>query len=111
MLAPKFNLENLVLVVDRNGAQNDGFVSDVLSLDLGETLTKKIESFGWCVKEVDGNHYDNFESIIKNTENKRPLCIIANTVKGKGVSFMETPAWHAKAPNKEEYELAIKELS
>ena len=109
MLAPKFNLDNLFVIIDRNNAQNDGYVSDILDLDSGESLFNKIQAFNWNVKEVDGNDYNAFSKTI-SANSGRTNCIVANTIKGKGVKFMEKPAWHAKAPNKEEYELAMKEL-
>ena len=111
MLAPKFKLRNLCMIIDKNNAQNDGYVDNILSLDIGKNLSEKIKSFGWNVKTVDGNNYTEFTKASLALHNEKPTCIIANTVKGKGVTFMETPAWHAKAPNKEEYELALKELS
>jgi len=110
MLAPKFSLKNLCLIVDKNSAQNDGYVENILSLDMGSDLSEKIKSFGWNVKIVNGNDYQAFTEATMSLHDEKPTCIIANTTKGKGVSFMETPAWHAKAPNKEEYELALKEL-
>jgi transketolase len=62
------------------------------------------------VIEIDGNDYKEVEKTLTCFKSKKPTCIIAKTVKGKGVSFMETPSWHAKAPNKKEYDLALKEL-
>jgi transketolase len=109
MLAPKFNLNNLFVIIDRNNAQNDGYVRNILDLDAGSNLREKIKSFNWCVKEVDGNDYKSFTKSI-SPHSSKPTCIIANTIKGKGVKIMEHPSWHAKAPNKEEYELAMKEL-
>tara|TARA_R100001129_G_scaffold94492_1_gene64327 strand:- start:5144 stop:5923 length:780 start_codon:yes stop_codon:yes gene_type:complete len=108
MLSPKYELDNLVCIVDHNKAQNDGYVSDIL--DMGD-LGCKIESFGWDVFTVDGHSMSDIADLFENLkENNKPTCIILDTVKGKGVSFMEDPAWHAKAPSKEEYDRATEEL-
>lgn len=111
MTANKYKLDNLCAILDFNGLQIDGTVEEVKSLD---ALRSKWQSFGFCVIDVDGH---NIESLInafetaKNTKGK-PSIIIAKTVKGKGVSFMENKVeWHGKAPNEEEYTEAIKELS
>ena len=109
MLAPKLHLSNLCLIVDANGAQNDGLVQDILPLDFGSPLAKKISSFGWDVKIVDGHDAEALECAFSE-KSSNPLCIIANTIKGKGVSFMESFEWHAKAPNEEQYQKALKEL-
>lgn len=103
-------LDNLVAIIDRNGLQIDGATENIKSL---EPLNEKIKAFGWDVLEVDGHDipaiYDTIEQAKKNS---KPTAIIANTIKGKGVSFMENNAgWHGKAPNKEEYEKAMKELA
>ena len=109
MLSPKYKLDNLVCIIDRNKAQNDGFVSDIL--DMGD-LSQKIDSFGWDVFEIDGHNMEEIGNTFNNLkQNNRPICVILNTVKGKGVSFMEDPAWHAKAPSAEQYKAAIKELN
>ena len=111
MLAPKFNLDNLVCLVDFNKSQNDGLVKDILPMD---PLLEKIKSFGWDVIEIDGNNEEHVElsiSKICNNKDGRPKCVIMNTQKGCGVSFMKDPAWHAKVPNKEEYNRAMKELA
>lgn len=104
------NLDNLVAVIDRNRLQIDGCTESVKGLD---PLPDKIKAFNWEVLEIDGNDvkavYDAFE-IAKKSD--KPFAIIANTTKGKGVSFMENSAgWHGKAPNKEQYEKAMAELS
>jgi len=110
MLAPKFKLDNLYFIIDANGAQNDGNVEDILSLNCGKPIKEKIKSFGWNTVEINGHNLIDIEKSIKNTRKGMPNCIVANTTKGKGVSFMETYAWHAKAPNDEEFRLAIEEL-
>tara|TARA_R100001443_G_scaffold113073_2_gene127309 strand:+ start:881 stop:1657 length:777 start_codon:yes stop_codon:yes gene_type:complete len=108
MLAPKYKLNNLVCFIDYNKSQNDGYVKDIL--DLGDLKTK-INSFGWETKVVDGHNIEEINNSIKDLGQwDYPVCIILNTTKGKGVSFMEQPEWHAKAPNKEEYNNALKEL-
>ncbi len=110
MSASKYKLDNLIYICDRNRVQLDGFTEEIMPL---ENLRLKIESFGWEVLEIDGH---NIETIIKaldyaETVRNKPTCIIAYTIKGKGVSFMEnTHKWHGKAPNREEYEKALKEL-
>ncbi len=110
MSASKYKLDNLIYICDRNRVQLDGFTEEIMPL---ENLRLKIESFGWEVLEIDGH---NIEAIIKalnyaETVRNKPTCIIAHTIKGKGVSFMEnTHKWHGKAPNREEYEKALKEL-
>lgn len=110
MFAGKNKLHNLTALIDRNNIQIDGFTEDVMPL---EPLKDKYETFGWQVLEIDGH---NFEQIIdafnkaKEIINK-PTVIIAKTIPGKGVSFMENkPEWHGKSPNKEEAEKAINEL-
>lgn len=110
LLASKYKLDNLTALIDRNGIQSDGKTEEILPL---ESLKLKYEAFGWQALEIDGH---DFEAIIeafdtaKNTFGK-PTVIIAHTVPGKGVSFMEGDfMWHAKALNKEEYEKAVEEL-
>ena len=108
MLAPKYKLNNLVCFIDSNKSQNDGYVTDIL--DMGD-LSKKIESFGWNVHDIDGHNLDQIHSSLDNLhKGKKPICIILNTIKGKGIPFMEQPEWHAKAPNQEEYIKSLKEL-
>jgi|TARA_R110001592_G_scaffold188358_4_gene433547 transketolase len=108
MLAPKFKLDNLVCFIDSNKSQNDGLVENILPLD---PLKDKMESFNWDCLEIDGNSINEISTAMKSLkENGKPKCIILNTQKGAGVSFMNDPAWHAKAPNKDEYEAAMKEL-
>jgi transketolase len=108
MLAPKYELDNLICFVDANGAQNDGFVKDIL--DLGD-LQLKIKSFGWETYSIKGNDLEELSATMNSLEkNSKPICIILNTTKGKGVSFMGSPAWHARVPSKEEYVNAMLEL-
>ncbi len=110
MSASHYQLDNLVGIIDWNGLQIDGKNQDVMTVT---PLDKKFESFGWHVIVIDGH---NFEEIIAAFEEARytkgkPTMILAKTVKGKGVSFMEDNAgWHGKAPSAEEAELAVREL-
>lgn len=110
MTANKYKLDNLVAIVDYNGLQIDGNIEDVKGLD---KIKEKFEAFGWYAQEINGHDFEEIISAIDNTKkSKRPNVIIAKTIKGKGVSFMENKAgWHGKAPNEEEYNIAIKELS
>mgnify|MGYP004609048083 FL=1 len=110
MTASKYKLDNLCVVVDSNNLQIDGTVEEVKGLD---NIEGKFKNFGFNTIVVNGHDMqqliDSFETA-KLTKGK-PTAIIAKTVKGKGVSFMEGKAeWHGKAPNKEQYEQAIKEL-
>lgn len=110
MFAGKYKINNLVALMDRNNIQIDGFTENIMPL---EPLKDKYEAFGWHVIEVDGH---NFESIIAAFEEaktifEKPTMILAHTIPGKGVSFMENKfEWHGKPPNQEEAELALKEL-
>ncbi len=103
------NLDNIVAIIDRNRLQIDGCTENVKSLD---NLSEKIKSFNWDVIEVDGHDIRAiYDAIEKAKQNDKPIAIIANTIKGKGVSFMENNAgWHGKAPNKEDFERAYAEL-
>lgn len=111
MTASKYHLDNLCAIVDYNGLQIDGKVEEVKGLD---NLEGKFKSFGFSTIVVDGN---NMEQLIDAFETakltkEKPTMIIAKTIKGKGVSFMEGKAeWHGKAPNEEEFKQAIQELS
>lgn len=111
MTANKYKLDNLCVIVDNNNLQIDGSIEDVMS---SYPIDEKFKSFGFNVLTIDGNNIEEILSafeIAKQTKNK-PTCIIAKTIKGKGVSFMENKAeWHGKAPNEEEYEEAMKNLS
>jgi transketolase len=110
MSAPKFKLNNLVVIVDYNKFQNDGAVNDTMPL---EPLFDKWKSFGWHTKEIDGHNIDDLIQAFKDAddEKNKPSCIIAHTVKGKGVSFMENNmVWHSKALSENEYNTAINEL-
>ena len=110
MTANKYSLNNVVAFVDYNGLQIDGNVMDVKGVD---NLKGKFEAFGWNVQEIDGHDMQAIIDAIDNTNTSdRPNVIIAKTIKGKGVSFMENQVgWHGKAPNEEEYKQAMEELS
>lgn len=102
-------LDNFVLIVDKNNLQIDGNVSDIKNLD---PLDKKLEAFGFETVTINGHDFKEIEdALIKGKNSKSPFAIIANTTKGKGVSFMENNAgWHGKAPNEEDYKKALGEL-
>ena len=103
-------LDNLIAIVDRNRLQIDGNTECIKSLD---NLGEKIKAFNWDVIEIDGQDMNSiYDAIQKAKTIDKPVAIIANTIKGKGVSFMENNAgWHGKAPNKEDYEKAMAELA
>jgi transketolase len=110
MSGAHYKLDNLCGVVDVNKLQIDGWTKDVMCID---PLKAKWEAFGWHAIEVDGHNIEQLLSAFGEAEHTkgRPTVILANTVKGKGVSFMENKAeWHGKAPKKEEAEKALKEL-
>ena len=103
-------LDNLVVIVDNNNLQIDGSVEDVCS---PYPIDKKFEAFNFHVINIDGNDFDQIRAAFKEARETKgmPTAIIAKTVKGKGVSFMENAAgWHGKAPNDEEYEIAMADL-
>lgn len=109
MNADTHKLNNVVAIIDRNRLQIDGNTEDIKCLD---NLKRKIEDFNWNVIEIDGhNSAQIISAYIKTKTSDKPTAIIANTIKGKGVSFMENNAgWHGKAPNDEELAQALKEL-
>ncbi len=110
MFAGKQKLDNLTLVIDRNNIQIDGFTEDVMPLD---PLKEKYEAFNWHVLEVDGNNIRAFIDAVNQAKSihEKPTVIIAHTVPGKGVDFMENDfTWHGKTPNKDEAKKALSEL-
>lgn len=110
MLAGHRKLDNLVVIIDLNELQIDGYISDICD---PEPIDKKFEAFRFHTITVDGNDFEQLEKAFKEARETRgmPTAIIAKTVKGKGVSFMEHVAsWHGKAPNDEEYEIAMEDL-
>ena len=111
MSAAKYQLDNLCAVIDVNGLQIDGKTADVMPT---EPLDQKLEAFGWHVIPVDGHDFAALEAAFAQAAQVKgkPTMLLAKTVKGKGVSFMENQAgWHGKAPNAEQYEKARQELA
>ena len=111
MFAAHYALDNLVAIVDNNGLQIDGPVTEVCS---PEPITDKFAAFGWHVITMDAHDFDSIEAAFAeaDTVKGKPVAIIQKSVKGKGVSFMENQVgWHGTAPNKEQYEQAMAELS
>ncbi len=111
MTGAHYQLDRLICIVDKNNLQIDGKVQDVMNID---PLKEKFEAFNWNVIECDGHNLEELmEAYDKADKNKgKPTCIVANTIKGKGVSFMEDEAgWHGKAPSKEQCALAMQELA
>ncbi|MGN0695854.1 MAG: transketolase [Oscillospiraceae bacterium] len=110
MFAAHYHLDNLVAIVDNNGLQIDGKITDVMS---PMPIDKKFEAFGWYVTTMDAHDFNDIERAFNEAENisGRPVAIIQKSVKGKGVSFMENQVgWHGKAPNADEYKQAMDEL-
>ncbi|MEI7709210.1 MAG: transketolase [bacterium] len=110
MLAGKYRLRNLIAILDRNNIQIEGDTEEVMPL---EPLADKWRSFGWHVIEVGGHDFETLNQAVEQAQaiHEKPTIIIAHTIPGKGVSFMERDyKWHGKAPNKEEAEKALKEL-
>ncbi|UWZ83997.1 transketolase [Occallatibacter riparius] len=110
MEAGHYNLDNLIAVIDCNRLQIDGWVKDVMEV---EPLADKYESFGWNVISVDGHNMEALVAVFEDARQSegKPVVILADTVKGKGVSFMENQAgWHGKVPNREELTLALRGL-
>ena len=111
MSAAHYSLDNLTAIVDRNRIQNDRFTDDVMKL---EPLADKWRAFGWQVFETDGHNMRDIVDALHQASRTegQPSVIVAKTVKGKGVSFMENnPAFHGASPNREEYEKALLELA
>lgn len=109
MQAGHRQLNNLIAIIDRNKLQIDGCTEDVMAV--GDVATK-IKNFNWEVIEIDGHDFNQIYDAVEQAKlSKKPFAIIANTVKGKGVSFMENNAgWHGKAPNDEQLAQALEEL-
>ncbi|MGI6202559.1 MAG: transketolase [Eubacteriales bacterium] len=111
MFASHYKLDNLTAFVDFNGLQIDGKITEVMN---PTPIPEKFAAFGWNVIEIDGHDFEAIEGAVKAAKEckDKPTAIICHTVKGKGVSFMENVAkWHGSAPNKEQYEQAVAELS
>lgn len=109
--AAKFGLNHLVAIIDRNRLQMDGFTDDIMPMN---SIAAKFRAFNWDVLEMNGhNMLDIVLTLdkVRLAQGNKPVCIVANTVKGKGVSYMENiREWHGKAPNDQEYAQAMKEL-
>ena len=110
MSANKYKLDNLCVIIDNNNLQIDGTIEEVMS---SKPIDEKFRSFGFEIINIDGHNLEEIKSafeVARNIKNK-PVCIIANTIKGKGVSYMENkPEWHGKAPNDEEYKQAVEDI-
>jgi len=110
LFAPHHRLDNLTAIIDYNKIQSFGSVEEVLNL---HPLAEKWRAFGWAVSEIDGHNYEQIVAALENvpTQANRPTCIIAHTVKGKGVSFMEGQLlWHYRPPDVSELQAALQEL-
>lgn len=110
MVANKFHLNNLIAIIDYNKLQLDGYCHEVMPI---EPLKDKWTSFGWDVKEVNGHDINEILSVLEKLKKYQdlPTVIIAHTIKGKGISFMENKVeWHGKVPNEEQFKFAIQEL-
>lgn len=111
MFSAHYNLDNLVAIVDNNGLQIDGPITEVCS---PEPITDKFAAFGWHVITMDAHDFDSIDKAFAEAETitGKPVAIIQKSVKGKGVSFMENQVgWHGTAPNKEQYDIAMAELN
>tara|TARA_B100000900_G_scaffold400922_1_gene405046 strand:- start:7872 stop:8696 length:825 start_codon:yes stop_codon:yes gene_type:complete len=109
MCASHFKLNNLVAIVDRNSMQNDGLDEDVMKF---HSIASSWKSFGWDIRDIDGHNLkDLYEAFKPDPKLSKPRVIIANTIKGKGIPFMEgVPSWHHGKLTEETYKQAIKEL-
>ena len=111
MFAHHYKLDNLCVIIDNNGLQIDGAVDKVMS---PYPIPDKLKAFGFAVKEIDGHDFDQMEAAFAEAKATKgvPFAIVMKTTKGKGVSFMEGQVgWHGKAPNDEEYKIAMDELT
>lgn len=110
MYASAKKLDNLVAFIDNNDLQIDGTIGEVNS---SYPITDKFKAFNWNVIEIDGNNFDEIEIALENAKQCKgvPTAVIAKTIKGKGVSFMENQcSWHGVAPNEKQYKIAMKEI-
>ncbi len=112
MAGHKYSLDNMTVILDRNRVQLDGFTNDIMPQN---NIREMVSSFGWEVIEIDGHNYEEIIGAVEKAKNfkGKPTFILANTVKGKGVSYMENnPKYHGSPPaNDDEYERALRELS
>ena len=111
MSAAHYKLDNLTVILDYNKLQAMGEIEDILSLN---PINKKWEYFGWEVLEIDGHNLEEIQEVLsmdRQKDIKKPRIIIAHTIKGKGISFMENvPIWHYRMPNEEELQIVLKDL-
>ncbi|MDR1378492.1 MAG: transketolase [Synergistaceae bacterium] len=110
MFAARYKLDNLTAIIDNNGLQIDEKVEDVMS---GHPIADRFKAFGWVVFETDGHDFASLEKVFEDCRKAEgiPHAVVAHTVKGRGVSFMENNLeWHGSPPNAEQYELAMREL-
>ena len=108
MSAAHYKLDNMVAFLDYNGLQIDGKNEDVMNIG---PIVDKFKAFGWNVIEIDGHNYSQIREALLSRQKKRPALIVANTIKGKGVSFMENvPIWHYRMPNEQELPILMREL-
>lgn len=110
LFASHHQLDNLIAIVDYNKIQSLGAVQDILAL---EPFRAKWEAFGWATREIDGHDTDQIEAAFKDIpfERRKPTCLVAHTLKGKGVHFMENALlWHYRSPDAEELKRALEEL-
>lgn len=110
LFANQYKLDNLVAIVDSNKMQSMDFCENTIALS---PFAEKWKTFGWNVKNIDGHNHEELRNALLETENSmhKPTVVIANTIKGKGISFMENNiVWHYRAPQGEDYENAVKEL-
>lgn len=109
IFASHHRLDNLILIVDNNDLITLGHIKETVNI---YPLDKKLTSFGWITINTDGHNIDKITRALKTPHKGRPLAVIARTIKGKGVSFMENrKEWHGNCPTKEQYEQALKELT
>ena len=110
MAGAKWKLDNLTVIMDRNNLQNDFYVDDIMPI---EPITDKWRAFGWNVLDIDGHDMAAVVQALETAKahKNQPTIIIARTIKGKGVSYMENICeWHGKAPSKEQAEIALNEI-
>lgn len=110
MTANKYKLDNLCVIIDNNNLQIDGTIDEVMS---AKPIDDKFRSFGFEIIKIDGHNMEEIKSAFEVARNvkEKPVCIIANTIKGKGVKFMENQVdWHGKAPNEEQYKEAVNDI-
>lgn len=108
LIASHHGLDSLIVIIDRNGIQSMGSTEETLAL---EPFQSKWESFGWNVHTIDGHDHDAISSVLSLPSTGKPICVIANTTKGKGVDYMENQVlWHYRAPNENDLESALNQI-